>query len=171
MKQLLLICAVVVMVGCWKKEAPKEENRVRVQRSTPYQELPKATVEKLIADPLVEKWIRGAAKKPTGELTQADFEKLTHLFLDNHQLTNVKGLENLTELRDLSIDGNQLTEVPKGLEKLTELQKLSLLGPTDTRSTTADFRRAILLTRFSGNEERHRLRQCIFFGVDRRKCH
>ena len=96
MKQLLLICAVVALVGCWKKEAPKGGIRVKVQQSTPYQELPKAAVGKLIADPIVEKAIREELKKPTGEFTEADLEKVTKLNLEN----------------------NKLTEVPKGLEKL-----------------------------------------------------
>jgi len=50
-----------------------------------------------IANPIVEKALRKELKKPTGELTKADLEKV--------------------ELLDLSV--NQLSEVPEGLEKLT----------------------------------------------------
>jgi internalin A len=150
MKQLLLICAVVGLVGCWKKEAPKEENRVRVQRVTPNPELPKATVGKLIADPIVEKAIRKKLKKPTGELTKADYEKvetlnlfyyqltelpkglekltqLERLWLGHNQLNDVKGLEKLTQLTELSLTANQLTEIPEELEKLTLLKELWLV--------------------------------------------
>ena len=49
---------------------------------------------------VIEAAIRKAAKKPTGELTKADLEKVTNL--------------------DLS--GRQLTEVPKSLEKLTQFK-------------------------------------------------
>ena len=128
MKQLLLILAVVAVVGCWKKEAPKGEIRVRVQRSTPYQELPKATVGKLIADSIVEKAIRKKLKKPTGELTKADYEKVETLNLFNNQLTELpKGLEKLTQLKNLVLQNNQLTDV-KGMEKLTQLEFLNLFN-------------------------------------------
>ena len=101
MKQLLLICAVVALVGC------------------------SPTVE--IADPIVEAAIRNhrAVKKPTGELTEADLEKVTELELKQNQLTDVpKGLEKLTKLRSLYLSHNQLTNV-KGLENLTQLKVLS----------------------------------------------
>jgi len=99
MKQLLLICAVVAWVGC------------------------SPTVE--IADPIVEKAIREQLKKPTGELTKADLEKVTELELDRKQLTSVKGLEKLTQLESLHLPHNKLTNV-KGLENLTQLKELPL---------------------------------------------
>ena len=81
---------------------------------------------------VIEAAIRKAAKKPTGELTKADYEKVTKLSLRNNQLylrdkqlTDVKGLEKLTKLTELYLDGNQLTDV-KGLEKLTQLTNLFL---------------------------------------------
>ena len=54
MKQLLLILAVVALVGCGKKPLTKEES-----------------------EKVIEAAIRKAAKKPTGELTKADYEKVT----------------------------------------------------------------------------------------------
>ena len=63
MKQILLILAVVALVGC------------------------SPTVE--IANPIVEKAIREELKKPTGELTEADLEKVTELELKQNQLTEV----------------------------------------------------------------------------------
>jgi len=96
----------------------------------------------------IEKEIRKRLKKPTGELTKADYEKVTWLELNLHgnQLTDVKVLEKLTKLRSLNlrnttptveglekfdqltalrIYGNTLTEIPKGLEKLTKLKTLN----------------------------------------------
>ena len=99
---------------------------MKVQRSTPYQELPKAAVGKLIADPIVEKAIRAAIEKPEGELTKADYEKLKTLWFYNKQLTSVKGLEKLTQLTRVNLWKNQLAEVPKGLDKLTQLERLNL---------------------------------------------
>ena len=73
----------------------------------------------------IEAEIRRQLKKPTGELTKADLEKVKELFLVNKQLTHVKGLEKLTQLKDLALWHNKLTSV-KGLEKLTELKHLDL---------------------------------------------
>ena len=125
MRHSLLILAVVMLVGC-KYKSP--------------------TVE--IADPILEKAIRKELGKQEGELTQADLEKVTILdlrsnqltemkgleklsqlevlYLGDNQLTNVKGLEKLSHLTSLDLGGNQLTEVPKGLEKLTKLNRLWL---------------------------------------------
>ena len=51
---------------------------------------------------VIEAAIRKAAKKPTGELTKADLEKVTGLKLYSKQLTSVKGLEKLTQHKELS---------------------------------------------------------------------
>jgi Leucine-rich repeat (LRR) protein len=74
---------------------------------------------------VIEAAIRKAAKKSTGELTKADLEKITALDLRGNKLTDVKGLEKLTHLKELHLDDNQLTNV-KGLEKLTNLTELFL---------------------------------------------
>ena len=81
------------------------------------------TVE--IVDPIVEKAIRKELKKPEGELTKTDLEKVTMLSLYDNKLTDVKGLEKLTKLTTLHLARNQLTDV-KGLEKLTQLEELHL---------------------------------------------
>ena len=111
MKQLLLICAAVVLVGCGKKEASGPE-ATYVQP---------ATVAKVI-----EEAVRKAAKKPTGELTKEDYGKVMRLSLQRRKLTKVpKELENLTQLKVLDFRRNQLTDL-KGLEKLTQLEFLML---------------------------------------------
>ena len=106
-KQLLLIIALVVLVGCgttsWVSD-PSNPNNV-----------------------IIEKVIREAAKKPRGELTKADLEKVTKLELFNNQLTNVKDLEKLTQLEWLDLSDNQLSDL-KGLEKLTQLKTLVLIS-------------------------------------------
>jgi len=109
MKQLLLICAVVAL-GCGKKE---DGNTGVVKPNLPS---PKAVVEEAI---------RKAAKKPTGELTETDLEKVRRLDLSFKKLTDVKGLENLTQLTFLNLSANRLTELPS-LEKLNRLKTLRL---------------------------------------------
>ena len=119
MKQLLLICAVVALVGC------------------------SPTVE--IADPIVEAAIRelSSVKKPTGELTKADLEKVTSLIINHKQLTDVKGLEKLTQLKELDLSDNQLTDV-KGLKKLTQLILLWLNDNPDlTKAQIAELQKAL----------------------------
>ena len=115
----------------------------------------------------VEAAIRRAAKKPTGELIKADFEKVTELFLQSLRLTSLKGLglEKLTKLRVLALDDNQLVSVAelgkltqldilslqhnkltnvKGLEKLTLLSILDILGnPTLTKAQLAKLQKAL----------------------------
>ena len=102
MKHFLLMIAAVGLVGCGKGTLTKEDSAK-----------------------VIEAAVRKQLKKPTGELTKADYEKVTHLDLADNQLTNVKGLEKLTHLERLWLDGNKLTDV-KGLEKLTQLRELRL---------------------------------------------
>ena len=105
MKQIPLICAVVMgqsVLAADKKPLTKEESAK-----------------------VIETAIREKLRKPTGELTQADLEKVTELELDGKQLTSVKGLEKLTQLESLHLPHNKLTDV-KGLENLTQLKELPL---------------------------------------------
>ena len=74
---------------------------------------------------VIETAIRKVANKPTGELTKADLEKVTWLNFNFNQLTEVKGLEKLTQLEFLNLAYNQLTDV-KGLENFTQLKGLNL---------------------------------------------
>jgi hypothetical protein len=50
----------------------------------------------------IEAAIRSKLKKPKGELTKADYGKVTRLRLNDNRLTAVKGLEKLTQLKELS---------------------------------------------------------------------
>ena len=107
MKVLIPIVIGLLVVGCGKKE-------------------PKIVPEKLITNPIVEKAVRQSLKKPEGELTKTDLEKVTSLDLTYKKLTEVpQGLEKLTQLRSLNLTDNKLTDV-KGLENLTPLTNLWL---------------------------------------------
>ena len=67
---------------------------------------------------VIEAAIHKQLKKPTGELTKADLEKVTHLNLSSNQLTDVKGLEKLTQLKVLGLINPDLTKA-----QIAELQK------------------------------------------------
>ena len=88
MKQILLMIAVVMgqsVLAADKKPLTEEESAK-----------------------VIEAAIRKSLKKPTGELTQADLEKVTVLDLKGKNLTDVKGLEKLTKLRWLKLGHNRL---------------------------------------------------------------
>ena len=103
MKQLLLILAVVVgqsVLAADKKPLTKEESAK-----------------------VIEAVIRKAAKKPTGELTKADLDKVTNLCFQNNQLTDVTALKELTQLETLWLGDNptltkaQIAVLQKALPK------------------------------------------------------
>ena len=122
MKTLLtvLLCLSLPLIGADKKPLTKEESAK-----------------------VIEAAIRKVAKKPAGELTKADLEKVTVLELYQNQLTDVKGLEKLTKLEVLDLSDNQLTEV-KGLEKLTQLTGLNLKNNPDlTKAQIAELQKAL----------------------------
>jgi hypothetical protein len=99
---------------------------------------PKVVPNSPEAKAAIEAAIRKAAKKPTGELTQADLEKVMYLNLGGNQLAEVpKGLEKLTQLTQLYLSNNKLTSV-KGLEKLTQLEALSLHSNPDLTKAQID---------------------------------
>ena len=86
-------------------------------------EYPKVIPNSPLAEAAIDAAIRKATEKPTGELTKADLEKVTHLSLHNNQLTEVKGLEKLTWLPRLEIQDNpdltkaQIDQLQKALPK------------------------------------------------------
>jgi Leucine-rich repeat (LRR) protein len=154
MKQLLLMIAVVVLVGCGKKETLEEQAKPKA----PSTSAPKVdAVAAWVSDPndpnnvKIEAAIRYSADKLTGKLTKADLEKVKTLsfWMPNldpmakkevviptlstgrsspfkyKKLTSVKGLEKLPQLTYLVLSNNQLTDV-KGLEKLDQLKVLFL---------------------------------------------
>ena len=92
---------------------------------------------------VIEAAIRKSLKKPTGELTKADLEKVRELYLVDDQLTDVKGLEKLTQLKCLYLNKNKLTDV-KGLEKFTQLKFLILDGnPALTKAQIDELKKAL----------------------------
>ena len=108
-KQILVMMIAAVAGLCastpaypWQQEKPN----VTV---TPKPEPPK-TAPKEESAKIIEKAIRKSLKKPAGELTKADLEKVTRLDLYDIQLTDLKGLETLTRLTELGLGSNQLTD-------------------------------------------------------------
>jgi len=73
-------------------------------------------------------------------------EKLTQLkmlHLSGNQLTSVEGLEKLTQLKELDLRRNQLTDL-KGLENLTQLKALYLyFNPALTQAQIDELQKAL----------------------------
>ncbi len=74
----------------------------------------------LIANPIVEKAIRESLEKPEGELTKAELQKLTFLYLDATKITDA-GLKEVAKLQQLLILTLYRTQVTKA--GMAELQK------------------------------------------------
>ena len=178
MKVLILVLFCLLVVGCGKKTS-KPEAKVNPPSTSPAQqannnqpktdpkpkqetknsEPPVTATTKLITDPIIEKAIREALSTPfrkfTGELTKADLEKVTKLYLYRKQLSEVpKGLEKLTKLKQLDLENNQLTDV-KGLEKLNQLTKLSLYHiPNLTKVQIDELQKALPKCKISHNAKK-----------------
>ena len=102
----------------------------------------------------IEVAIRKRIKKPVGELTKADMEKVTRLSLVNNQLTDVKGLEKLTQLTHLNLTSNKLTSVT-GLENLTQLTHLDLNhNPDLTKAQIAQLQKALPKCKIDSNPKK-----------------
>ena len=79
---------------------------------------------------IIEKAIRKELKKSEGELTKADFEKVTRLYLQSTKITNVglKEVAKLQKLKKLYLHDTQITKA--GVAELKKaLPKCSILSP------------------------------------------
>ena len=71
--------------------------------------------------------------------------------LNSNQLTDVTGLEKLTNSKTLDLTGNQLTAV-KGLENLTQLKHLTLYDNPDlTKAQIDELQKALPKCKISHN--------------------
>ena len=108
MKQILLMIAVVA--GQSVSAADKIEMCIQLTKEQ--------------SAKVIEATIRKKINKPKGVLAKADFEKVAKLLnLQDQQLTDVKGLEKLTKLRELNLEDNpdltkaQIDQLQKALPK------------------------------------------------------
>ena len=121
-KQLLLVFAVVALVGCGESA---EEKAAKTKA---------AAEDKAAAEAnTLEAAIRRELNKPTGELTKADYEKVTRLELaynsitdSNYKITDadLKEVAKLENLKFLML-GYKITDA--GLKELVKLEKLTYL--------------------------------------------
>ena len=149
MKQIFVMMATVVLVGCSKdtletSQAVEAEAQV-TPAPTPEPESAPPADEKLIADAIVEKAIRRSLKKPEGELTEADLEKVTVLDLDFTKTTNagLKEVVKLQKLIELNLRSTKITD--EGLNEVAKLKQLTYLSLSFTEITDAGFKDMVKL--------------------------
>jgi type IV pilus biogenesis protein CpaD/CtpE len=91
MKTLSLIILIAALgAGCGKKENAEATQPEVAEKP-----------QKLITDPIVENKICKELKKPKGELTQADLERVTRLDLGFTEITDA-GIKELAKLQKLA---------------------------------------------------------------------
>ena len=79
---------------------------------------------------------------------------MTKLIIHDVRLTDVKGLEKLTNLKWLQLYRNQLTDV-KGLEKLTQLELMDLSNNPDlTKAQITELQKALPKCKISHDAKR-----------------
>ena len=117
MQKILLVFGMMALMGCVGELVKRAEEKAAKVKAV-------AAEAKAAADwKVIEKPIREELEKPTGELTKADLENVTGLDLGRNQLTDVKGLERLTQLKNLWLKDNpdltkaQIAELQKALPK------------------------------------------------------
>ena len=168
MKQILLICAVVALVGCGSvyelpsgggepSLKPKVVKIVKVEQ--PDADRINLNLGDIIgqkyeakpnSDPIVEKAIRRSLKKPEGELTKADLEKVTGLALGDTNITDagLKEVAKLQNLGALDLCNTQITDA--GLKEVAKLQNLTELWLVSTEITNAGLKDLAKLQNLEG---------------------
>ena len=114
MKQILVMMAAVVLVGCEKFSPPVK-----------------------IANPIIEESVRISLQKPRGKLTEADLRKVTGLDLSLTTITDAgfKEVAKLQKLEVLNLKGTEITNA--GIKELAKLQNLEWLSVQNSQITFA----------------------------------
>ena len=144
MKQILVMMAAVVLVGC-SKDTPETSQAAEAEPQVASKPTSEPTPvspadEKLIADPIVEKAVLLSLEKPEGELTEADLEKVTVLALDFTKITDagLKEVVKLQKLIELSLHSTKITD--EGLNEVAKLKQLTYLSLSYTEITDASLK-------------------------------
>ena len=147
MKQILVMMAAVVLVGCGK-DTPETSQAVEAEvqvTPAPTPEPVSPVDQKLI----VEKAVRKSLKKPKGQLTEADLAKVTAI-RNVTQITDtgLKEVAKLQQLTVLNLGSLKITDV--GLKEVAKLQNLKHLWLDNTRITDAGLMEIAKLQKLEG---------------------
>ena len=78
-------------------------------------------------DSNLEKAVRSTINKPNGVILKSDVVKITQINAASKTITDISGLENLTNLNTINLSNNQITDISE-LNGLTNLTVLNLEG-------------------------------------------
>lgn len=78
-------------------------------------------------DKNLESAVRKQIGKQTGDLSQSDLDSVTKLVAVDQGITDLSGIENLTNLNEVFLGGNPITNIDP-LGKLTKLDNVNLTG-------------------------------------------
>ncbi|NIN53708.1 MAG: hypothetical protein GTO23_11255, partial [Nitrososphaeria archaeon] len=108
---ILILSTLILVVGCQPEPKPP------IPPPTPSKTLPprpKLSEAETITfpDENLESAVRNTLDKPAGEeITVAELDKLTTLYVENSGITNLSGLDYCTNLTELGLSGNQISDI------------------------------------------------------------
>ena len=103
---------------------PAAEESVSVKKPKPRKDILKHKIlSKKESHEAIEKAIRERIKKPEGDLTEKDLERVTFLNLEAKGLSDISPLSKLKELTNLQLNYNEVRDLSP-LAQLTELENL-----------------------------------------------
>ena len=124
MKLVIILAAVLFTVGCGKdKNKPAAKDPPPSPKQVAKKPPPKNAPSNPSSAAAIEAGIRAALGKPTDELTAADFEQVTSLYLPHDGIDDLRSVAQLTNLEELSVWNNQIKDLTPlaGLKKLKEI--------------------------------------------------
>lgn len=123
-----IITLMLIFVTCFSALAVKPDNKSSTKSHTnPVLAAGmQATVVVHFNDPNLEKAIRDALNKPTGDITDADMAQITILSISKKDISDLTGLEYAINMIDLTITNTKILEDLSPIENLIKLEKLCL---------------------------------------------
>lgn len=103
-------------------------------------------------DANLEKDVRDNINKPTGSLYKSDVEKITDLEIEDNKITDLRGIEKLSNLTTLKFFASPIKDITP-LEKLTKLKSLTLQNAKIDNINALKGLNALNILNLSGNKE------------------
>ncbi|EAD3395151.1 internalin, partial [Listeria monocytogenes] len=115
--RILVTLAVVLAITFWVGMSSKEVQAAVIEHPTP--------INEIFTDPVLTDNVKTLLGKAdvTDEVTQTDLDSVTHLSAKSAGITTIEGLQYLTNLSELELIDNQVTD----LNPLTNLTKITEL--------------------------------------------
>lgn len=89
-------------------------------------------------DPNLERAVRQAIAKPTGDIRSSDLAKLTELDLRQRQIADLEGIEYCSNLVALDLSNNRIQDADRRTAALTPLSRLTRLETLDLSKNASE---------------------------------